>query len=190
MKIFRPSAFLLMALLLTGCQTRSFPGYVTSRDSLFYLQQIDAEPVSVAAFTGDPRTGLAARPEGLAACPLETDEQTGALPSYEQYVRQALVEELSAAGLYTEAADATRISGQIDYLRFGRRLPFSGVWSISLTLVSSNGSVIRAENEYRFDAGALYGPAICRRAFEALEPAVRQLMEKAIISPHFGALLD
>lgn len=180
---------LLFAGGLAGCQTPELPEYTVSRDSLFHLQQIEPAQVSVAAFTGGPSTlGGSSGADVLSGCSLITKDEPGIPQDPAAYIRLALVEELTAAGHYSEQG-ATRIAGEVEHLSFGRGVPFGGGWEIALRLTSSTGAEMRVEEEYDFDSGAVLGPTVCSRAVEWFEPAVRALLEKAIRSPEFRPLI-
>ena len=181
---------LLSAGVLAGCQTPDVAEYQVSRDSLFLLQQIEPASVSVGALAGPESIGSSASTELVAACSLSANEGPDVPLDPAAYVRGALIEELTAAGLYSDAGSDARLTGEITELSLSRGVPFKGVWTIGLNLASSNGSEMRVREEYLFDIGAFAGATVCRRAVERFEPAVRSLLEKAISSPEFPTLLQ
>lgn len=185
----RSALALLTACALAGCQTPDLAEYQVSRDSLFLLQQLEPVSVSVGAFEGQRTLGSTAVGDLVSGCSLSAAERAGSPHTPGDYVRSALIEELTAAGFYSQAPADIRLTGEITELSLSRGLPFKGRWTIGLRLRSSNGAETRVRAEYDFDVGAFLGPTICRRAIERLEPAVRALLEKTIRSPEFPVLL-
>ncbi len=175
----------LAALALASCSTRiTPPDYRTSRDSLFYLHQTGARPVSVGDFSGRRLSWI-----NLAQCLRVPSRRTDFVAGDFGYIRNALIEELSIARLYTPSGGAVTLSGQVEWIRLNRVLPFDGRWRIQLRLISSNGRSLAVRHDEEFDFDGLLGPAGCRNAIRAIEPAVRTLIEKAVTHPEFRALL-
>lgn len=186
---FRSILVLTAAGALAGCQTPDVAEYQVSRDSLFLLQQLEPASVSLGAFDGPATIGAAASTELVAACSLSAEVEDGVPLSPAAYIRDALAAELAAAGLHADEVGDVQLSGQVSELSLRRGLPFRGEWTISLHLVSSNGSELQIRDEFAFDIGAFAGPTVCRRAVEHFEPAARALLEQAIRSPEFPSLL-
>lgn len=179
------AATLAAAVLLTGCQTQlTPPAYRTSRDALFYLHQAPDASVSVSPFSGRRLNAL-----WLDQCRGLRGNRAGFLAGDFSYVRNAFVQELRLARLYTESGGAVTLTGNLDRVRLNRVAPFDGRWSIQLRLSSSNGRSITVREDYRFDFDGLLGPAGCRSAVRALEPAVRGLIDKTVTHPEFRSLL-
>ncbi len=189
----KPSPLLLLALgsSLTACTTPRLSDYTTSRDSLFYLQQIEPSQVAVGAITSGEGSLTRATASGtLLSCSRSVEAGEGATGNAGEYIRAALVEELAAAGHYTADPDALRIGGNVEHVSLARSVPFGALWAIGLVLPSSNGSEMKVQEEYPFDVGSLAGPTVCRRAIEHFEPAVRALLEEAVRSDQFRALVQ
>ncbi len=182
--------WLSMAALggLAACQTPAPPEYMVSRDTLFFLQQLPAVQTSVGEFTAGDGSGMGVPiPGSLLTCSGDfEDSRTGDAGAY---VRRALVQELTAAGLYNEDDPAVRIDGTVERISLTRKIPFTAEWTIGLRLRSSNGAELEVLEEYRFDAGSLVGATVCERAIEHFEPAVRALLETAVRTDGFDALL-
>lgn len=188
LRSFSPVAF---ALILAGCHTPQLPAYETSRDSLFYLQQITAPGVSVGAFIGGPPSlADSSNAETIAACSLSVEQPPEAPANYRDYMRRALVQELSTAGLYTEDKSAPQITGKIEHLSLARSAPFGSAWDVRLRLISSNGAQMVTEERFPFDNGALAGPTVCQQAIRAFGSTVQSLYEQAVRSSEFGQLLQ
>lgn len=175
----------LFAMALGGCSTSAPLDYTVSRDTLFYLQQLTPTRVAIGAIEGKGDGGDLA-PTFPLICS-RSREDGGTLIT--EYVRSALIKELTTAGLYAEEQPQVRIDGTLEAVRLGRKLPFGAVWTLAMTLTSSNGRNLNVSEELVFDVGSLAGPTPCNRASENLEPAVRALLARALSSPDFSPLL-
>lgn len=179
----------LLAGALAGCGSPAISDYTTSRDSLFYLQQIKPAKVSVGEFTDltefnwhGTRLDIGCSLPDVAGDASDFDATA--------YVRNAFVAELMASGSLSPDPIEPQIRAELTRLSFGKGLLFDGVWTAEILLKSSNGNQLLTSAQYGFDTGALLGPTICHRAAENFEPAVRMLLEKAIQSPEFPALMQ
>ena len=93
------------------------------------------------------------------------------------YLRGALVSELRAAGVYSDAAPVT-LTGVIEDIRFSRSGP-QGEWRIVLTVYSSSGISIQVDERH----GSTDGPP------DAFMPAVQELIAKLVQDPRFRELV-
>lgn len=178
----------LFAGTLAGCGSPAITDYTTSRDSLFYLKQIKPTKVSVGEFRGpdnfDKDGGRL-----LWGCDLPSTDEEALDNAPLLYLREAFVEELTASGSFSAIPVEPELSGIVTQMSLDRDLVFDGTWSIELLLKSSNGAELLVREEYGFDIGAFFGPTLCQEAVRNFEPAVRSLLEKAIQSPDFPALV-
>lgn len=180
------AAALMLAgsVLLAGCESRAtMDEYRVSRDSLFFLHQAGAAPVSVGRFEG----GGFSKPE--LGCLWLADVPGPNNLDYASYVREAFVRELRTAGLYSAETQPITLTGHVDRIEVNRVDPHDIEWLIQLTLRSSNGREVTARERFEFNAGGLIGPRSCKSATEALPEAVRRVLEKAITSRDFRALV-
>lgn len=164
---------------LGGCSTTiPAPGYVASTDNLLALREYRGAAVSVGAFTVAPGAigDMMCRGAGAIVVP------GGA--GFEGYIRQALAQELQAAGLWSQSA-GNALSGRLEKLGFSS---FAGTWQIELSIQASNGQSLRVSETYKFGF-TYYGEQACRDAAVSLVPALQALFGKAIRSPEFRKLL-
>lgn len=182
---------LVLATALAGCTSPRLPAYVTSRDTLYLLHQTADVDVAVGEIYGGPRELIdAADGIDFSFCGLDSsDDSDGNSPTYRGYIRQALIDELSAAGRYSKQGEDIVITGNIERLRLVRYLPFKANWIIAVRFASSNGAEFLVSSEYAFDVHAMAGPTVCNRAVESFGPAVNEMIERAALSPQFGDLL-
>ena len=188
MKVAR-SAVLLFSVTLMGCGSPAVSDYTTSRDSLFYLQQLKPATVSIGKFTD--LSGFSWAHTRLEfGCSLPNIQQNEDHLEPAAYLQSAFVAELMATSAVSQIPVEPQIRGELTTLSLEKGILFDGVWTVELVLISSNGQELRTHQEYGFDTGALFGPTICHRAGEHFEPAVRSLLEKAIQSPDFLLLIQ
>jgi len=173
---------------VTACTTPAPPEYTVSRDSLFYLQQLSPSKVTVDSVIGVAGENTEVPiPRSLLVCSADFENDPTIRAS--TYIESALTKELAGAGLYSQDIGATRITGIIERLSISRDVPFRGEWGITLRLRSSNGAQLVVSEDHRFDVGSVAGKTVCRRAIENFEPAVRALLEQALRSNQFPALM-
>lgn len=81
------------------------------------------------------------------------------------------------------------LQGNIDRLEFSStRALTGGSWTIELTLTSSNGKTLKADEYYELSSG-FAAPEACRNTAEAFSRAVQNLVGKAVRNPEFSALI-
>jgi len=95
---------------------------------------------------------------------------------------------LKFAGLYSESG--TSLSGALDKIQFSSVSGLTGGWwDLGLTLKSSNGKSLSAQNRYEFKSG-FDAITACNQTAQALGPAVQDLIKKAVGDPAFPTLLQ
>jgi hypothetical protein len=105
--------------------------------------------------------------------------------AFEEFVRKALVDELTIAEVY--ASDArTTITGRLDSIDFSSGM--GATWNIGLTITSSNGQTLSVSEEYKYTS-SYYGETACNQTAHALMPAVQNVVGKVIRHPNFPELL-
>ncbi|WP_035383944.1 hypothetical protein [Ferriphaselus sp. R-1] len=162
-------AILVAAMLVTGC------GYVTNRysmsaDNVMAARSWNGVMVNVGNFTEAPNTKASCNYKG----PINTIDGE----SYGQFVRNALVSELTIAGAYSESAPIT-ITGRLD--RLDNATAFDTSWSLDVTLTSSNGKSASVKETYKYH-GSIVGTtdSTCSAAAAGFVPAVQNLVGKMI----------
>lgn len=176
-----------MLMMVEGCVSYSPGFYRTSADNLSRLKNWEGRKISVGQFTdgGRDKASFMCRDVGLIQAP---DEST-----FASYIQDALVKELKEAGLYSESSDlvVTGVVNHLDYQSdaedWGASLN-SGIWEISLTLVSSRGGSMTVNEEYKFNTN-WNTKAACDKSAQAFMPAVQHLIYKIVSSKEFAGLL-
>lgn len=168
---------LLAALCLAGCDSYTAAPYGISADNNLALKSVGAGAhVAVNTFT------LAVKydPDCRLAGPIQLP---GGL-SAQGYIQKAFTDELKIAGLYDKSAK-NRLTGSITQLDFGST---SGGWDMALTLASTNGRTVSANEHYDFHT-SWTSEGACHNVADSFQPAVQGLIQQMILSPGFKALL-
>jgi hypothetical protein len=171
----------IAALLLAGCDTMVAPRYSVMADNNVALKALGTSGIGVGEFTGPDRFDNNCRLMG----PLEVPDGL----THTQYIRRAFEEELQLAGIYAGAAPRVMLSGRVGYMDFSStREVTRGTWTIQLTLASSNGMTMEANESYDFASGFIANTA-CKQTAEAFAPAVQNLIGKFVRAPEFALMV-
>lgn len=168
----------LVLILATGCASFDVGRYGVSVENNAALRKFSGARVNVGPFTAtEPgKTELNCRAVG----PITTPEKR----PFEEYVRQALIDELKVADLLAPAAPVT-LTGKLNKVEFDS---WAGQWQLDLTLTSSNGRSLTAATMY--DYGFTYmAETACVRTSKSFVPAVQVLIGKIVHDPQFQELL-
>ena len=157
------------------------PRYSVMADNNVALKALGASGIGVGEFTGPDRFDNNCRLMG----PLEVPDGL----THTQYIRRAFEEELKLAGIYATAAPRVVLGGRVSYLDFtSTRDVTRGTWTIQLTLTSSNGMTMEANESYDFASGFIANTA-CKQTAEAFAPAVQNLVGKFVRAPEFAMMV-
>jgi hypothetical protein len=168
--------------MLNGCSTYTTPRYAINVDTNVTLKSLGATGLSVGAFTGPGTFDNACRLVGPLAPP--------DFMSHTAYVKKALEDELKGAGVHAANSPRITLSGVINKLSFSSfRAVTGGSWDIDLRLISSNGKSMSVVEHYEFESG-FEAQTACKQTAEAYFPAVQNLIEKAVRSSEFKALVQ
>lgn len=169
----------ISALLLSGCVNYPVSRYAVSVDNQIALRGQKERKINVGNFTSfDPNLKtVVCRAFGPIITP------NGEL--YSEYIRNALVDELKIADLYSIDSPIT-LTGNLKELVDSST---SGHWKLSLTVNSSNGKEVTVEESYKFPTSAL-GDNACNQTALALMPAVQNLIGKVISGENFQTLIE
>ena len=175
---------LTLAFALSACSTYMPPRYYTSADNRDALKAVGVGNVSVGSFKGPADFDNGCRAAGPIAPPDNL--------SFEAYIQHALVDELTAAGMYDEKTPKVTLSGALEKLAFLSSTPSRGAsggsWDLALRVSSSNGKSTLVTEHYEFDTG-LEGERACKRTADAYFPVVQMLIGKLVKSPEFKGLV-
>jgi hypothetical protein len=101
-----------------------------------------------------------------------------------QFIQQAFNDEFKVANIFSE--EGIHLTGTVDKITFSS---VKGWWDIAITLHSTNGRTVHAENRYHFGRG-FFDPTVCYLAARDFGPSVQALIHKTITDPEFGLLLE
>lgn len=158
------------------------PRYSGTGDNNVALRALGASGVGVGDFTGPDRFDPNCRLLG----PLEVPDGL----THTQYIRRAFEEELKLAGAYAPTAPRVILSGRVTFIEFTSTTGdiTRGAWKIQLTLNSSNGATMEANENYEFASGFIATTA-CKQTAEAFAPAVQNLVGTFVRAPEFATML-
>lgn len=171
-------AAVAVALALSGCAYTTSP-YHPSAANVEKLRAAQVKPVAVGAFTAElpGRDSIVCR----AAGPVTVK------PSFEGYIKQALIDELKIAGAY-DANAQTVLTGRIDAIDFSSGMT-DGNWTIALTVSNNKSQSVSAKAIYPF-AGSFVADKACQEVAQAFSPAVQKLIATTVSNPSFKSLSE
>lgn len=170
-----------LTLLATGCATNNSPRYASSADTVHALRGMKiGEVATVGNFIMTSAADLQCRAVGPIMLP---DNHT--LPSY---IKKALEDELKMAGIYNPSNPTVTLTGLVNKAAFSSAKGFfQGHWELDVTIQSSNGKSVSAQEQYDFDS-AYFADKGCQKTADALVPAVQNVLQKIVNSPNFKDL--
>lgn len=170
-----------IASSLIGCATNNSPRYASSADTVHALKSLKLGDIAaVGNFTMTSTADLQCRAVGPIMLP---DNHN--LPSY---IKKALEDELKMAGMYNPTNPAVTLTGLVNKAAFtSAKGFFQGHWELDVTIQSSNGKSVSAQEQYEFDSAYLADKG-CQKTADALVPAVQNVLQKIVTSPSFKDL--
>ena len=176
------TALIGVIFLAAACSTYAADRYAISVDSQTKLKQIAATApgrnVNVGEFTASTpgRKAIDCRAVGPIVTP---DDET-----YEAFIRNALVDQLKLAEMYS--ADASRlITGHVDEINF---TSMNGIWNIGVTITDETGRNFTVAETFDYDS-SFYGETACNQTAQAFMPAVQDLIQKIVSHPVFAEMV-
>lgn len=170
---------LAVCLGIVGCSTMTPARYSVSMDNNQILKQYSGRNVQVSSMTAPANYESNCRLMG----PIHASDNM----TIPQFVQKAFNDELKFAGAYADSG--MQLQGALDKIEFSSMSGLTGGWwDLGLTLKSSNGKSLSAENRYEFKSG-FDAITACNQTAQALGPAVQDLIKKAISDPAFPTLL-
>jgi hypothetical protein len=163
--------------LLTGCASFDVGRYGVSVENATALKKLNAQKVDVGPFTAaESRTEIPCRAVGPITTP---DKQP-----FEQYIRKALIDELTVSDVFVDSAPVV-LTGSVNKVDFDS---MAGEWLLDVTLKSSNGRSLSVAEKYSY--GFTYiGETACARTAKAFIPAVQLVIGKLVHHSEFPDLL-
>lgn len=169
------------AVVLTGCQTTNSIPYKASTTNIISIQQsLQAQGKKVAVAGVSMAPGLEESPLCRLNGPIKV--APGKTPT--EYIKDAFIEELFAAGAY-DPKSPNAISGRIEALSFSSVSPAN--WIISMSVKSPNSAGYSVSTKYAFDT-SWTADAACRNVADAFGPAVQDLLKQVVTNPQFSTL--
>lgn len=168
-----------MAVLLAGCSTYAAQRYSIYPDNVVALRALGPVKVNVDDFTAS-QPGLK-EVDCRAVGPIKTPDGE----AFEDYVRKALVDELKIAEVYADDAPVT-LTGNLDKLDFSS---WEGIWTLSLTVTSSNGQSLSVDSVHDYDS-SFVGEVACNQGAQAFVLAVQNLISNLVRHPDFKNLVE
>ncbi len=101
-----------------------------------------------------------------------------------EYIRDAMQEELFAAGVY-QPNSANSISGRIEALSFSSVSPAHWIITMNVRTPTSPGYTVTTK--YNFDT-SWAADAACKNVADAFGPAVQELLKQVVTNPQFASL--
>jgi hypothetical protein len=172
----------LLAVLLLGACAHTSQRYSSSAENVVSLQEIrksSDRTIQLAPFT-------AAQP-GLkeimcrAAGPIQAPDQK----AYEVFLRDAMMAELSLAGLVSEKS-ATVLDGYLEHIDFSSAIG-AGTWTIRMRFTREGGIPFTVEHVHPFSTNFIADIA-CEQVAQALGPATQDFLKKVFAEPAFREL--
>jgi hypothetical protein len=174
---------MILVSVTAGCATYAASRYSISPETVSALRAYRPKTVAVGRFTAaEPGVSeITCRAVG----PIKTPDGE----PFEEFIRRALIAELTIAELSASSAPIT-LTGDLERLGFTSGVYWSdAAWDIALTVKSSNGKSLMVRERYAFSA-SYAGGAGCQNTAQALMPAVQNLVGKIVMHPEFRALLE
>lgn len=168
-------------VVLTGCQTTNSIPYKASTTNIISIQQsLQAQGKKVALAGVSMAPGLEESPLCRLNGPIKVSP--GKTPT--EYIKDAFIEELFAAGAY-DPKSPNAITGRIEALSFSSVSPAN--WMISMSVKSPNAAGYTVSTKYAFDTSWTADSA-CRNVADAFGPAVQDLLKQVVTNAQFPTL--
>ncbi|WP_432723638.1 hypothetical protein R0381_000891 [Jeongeupia wiesaeckerbachi] len=154
----------LALITLSGCSTYAVQRYSVKADNIVAYRD-NGKKYNIGQFTANDTglTQIMCRGVGPVKTP---DGQT-----FADYIAGAITDELKIAGAFDAKATNT-LSGNLDMIKFDS---MNGLWTLGLTLKSSNGGAAQKQEQYQYTS-SYYGETACNQTAQAFMPAVQNLL--------------
>ncbi|BCL77035.1 hypothetical protein JHS3_27710 [Jeongeupia sp. HS-3] len=154
----------LVLVGLSGCSTYAVQRYSVKADNVVAYRD-NNKKYNVGQFTSTEANLKQIICRGVG--PIKTpDDQT-----FAEYIAGAVTDELKMAGAYDSKSDK-KLTGNLDLVQFDS---MDGSWSLTLTLVSANGTPVQKQEKYKYTT-SYYGETACNQTAQAFMPAVQNLL--------------
>ena len=174
------AVFLGLTLATAGCASFPASRYSITGETVAALRTFQGHTIGVGPFTAAKpgQTEIMCRGAGPVTAP---DGEP-----FEQFIRKALINELTIAGMYASGAAVT-LTGRLDEIDFSSGMT-DAAWKIAVTLTAAGGKTIAVREDYRFSS-TFVGDVACERTARALMPAVQSVVGKLVGHADFPTLI-
>ena len=169
---------LFTILVLTGCSTYAVDRYSISSDNIVALRSCGVDKLNVGEVTCFEPDLKEIMCRGVG--PIKTPDGN----TYSDFIKEALIDELQMADIYSVEAPIT-LTGHLEDIDFNST---TGDWNLALTIHSSNGQAISVTENYKYKT-SWYGETACNQTAQALMPAVQNIINKVVTDKDFSNLL-
>lgn len=179
MKKVRIVSVIFTLILVSGCSTMTPARYSMSVDNNQALKQYAGAAIKVASIEAAGKYDSNCRLMG----PIKASDNM----TIPQFVEKAFNDEFKLANVYSE--NGVLLTGKLTKIAFSSVNGLTnGVWSLDLSLASSNGKSLSIASQYNFKSG-FDAITACNQTAQALTPAVQDLIKKTILDPKFSELI-
>lgn len=178
-KILKPIIIASAVVVLSACSA-TVPRYNSSADNVSSLRSLDTA-INVGTIT-------ATTYEKSIMCRLANPVDIPDGKTVNEYIENALIEELKMAGKYDKTSSIT-ISGNLNETSASSGMT-DGHWIFDMTVISGNGKSFDVISKHEY-SGSFVGEVACRENMpDEFKPAVQKLIMKIITDPRFKSLLS
>lgn len=166
---------------VSGC-THVADRYSISVDNVTTLRSLKGQSVNIGPFS----SAATIDPTHVQCAGVQISPPDGL--SYTEYARQALLDELRMAELFSANAEVT-LTGTLNLVDVSSpAFVTSGEWNLGLSLQSSNGKSLTVNEHYTYKTNFI--ETACEVSARTLTPAMQNLIGKLIHSAEFPGLLE
>jgi hypothetical protein len=178
---FRLLSIAVLCVIASACAHVS-PPYSASATNVEEIKQVSSgsmSKVSVGNFTADKdvQASITCRGEGPVSAPDKT---------FEQFIKDALVEELKIAKIFDEAS-ARKLTATLNKIDFSSAMS-GGRWDIEMTFSAKSVDPFVVSITYPFESSYIAATA-CQQVAQALPLATQKLINELIKHPSFKKVI-
>lgn len=168
----------IVAALVSACQSYSLGRYTPSVDNQLYLRGLAPAQINVSEFTATTPDDKDILCVGRIYIRTQDDE------TFSKFIQNALTSELKLAGVYSPNAKTT-LSGKLEHIDASYH---RSQWEMTLRITSSNGKSAIFSDVYPYHKG--FYDSACMLPAQAFIPAVQDLIKKIVTSQEFKGLIQ
>ena len=159
--------------ILSGCAFKTIP-YGASSQNVEIIKSQNINPVAVSPFTSYK--------PGLASLSCRGTGTVAVTPNFENYIENALIDELKLAGAYDPASNVT-ITGKLEEIEVSSAMD-GGNWTLLVTITNGKNQSFTTKSIFTFP-GSYIGSKACAEVAQHFTQAVQQLIKQIVQNPEF-----